>query len=179
MVRDQFIEFCYHQHDVVCNQKYAGELPYSFHLKMVMAQATRFQKLLSDSEFYLAILGAAGHDLIEDARVSYNDIKQMTAQEIAEIIFLCTENKGRSRAERKNASFYKTLCQNKLALFVKLCDIRANMLFSYSMNSSMFEKYRVEWEEKVSVYIMEYTSSETEKQLRSIIMSMHKIYDLQ
>jgi (p)ppGpp synthase/HD superfamily hydrolase len=89
--------------------------------------------------------GVLGHDLIEDARVSYNDIKELVGYEVAEIIFLCTENKGRNRLARKSKEFYEDLATNELAVFVKLCDIIANSTFSKQSGSSMFSKYQSEW----------------------------------
>lgn len=38
-----FIEFCKHQHDVECNQKYNKILPYSFHLNLVAEQAKKWK----------------------------------------------------------------------------------------------------------------------------------------
>ncbi len=38
----------YNQHDVICNQKYGDNLPYSFHLRCVEAQAIKFMHLIPD-----------------------------------------------------------------------------------------------------------------------------------
>lgn len=142
----QFIEYCYERHDVVCNQKYDNDLPYSFHLKMVQAQADKFVHLLKyEDEVACVDCGCAGHDLIEDARVSYNDIKGRIGVEVADIIFLCTEMRGRDRTERKSDEFYRQLAENELAVFVKLCDIMANSLFSIATNSTMLKKQMEEW----------------------------------
>lgn len=140
----EFCRFAVDQHDVVCNQKYAGKLPYSFHLKLVAAQATKFEKLIDPPQRTLVQAACYGHDLIEDARVTYNDIKEKD-EELAEIIFLCTEMRGRNRAERKSEAFYRELATNKLAVFVKLCDLIANVHYSAMSNSSMFHKYKAEY----------------------------------
>ncbi len=141
----EWIHFCTEQHDKTCNQKYDHSLPYSFHLNMVAAQAKQFSDLLSGEDYAKVVWGCYGHDLIEDARLSYNDIKFHTGEEIAEIIFLCTEMRGRDRGERKNNQFYNDLMTNKLAVFVKLCDIMANSLYSTLSGSSMIKKQREEW----------------------------------
>lgn len=179
MYRD-FIEYCYEQHDKVCNQKYADDLPYSFHLKMVRAQAYKFIDLIQagsgpisgPSNRDMVLMACAGHDLIEDARVSYNDIRQMACEEVAEIIFLCTEMRGRNRHERKNDQFYEELVTNELAVFVKLCDIMANSLYSVLSNSSMLKKQKEEWpriKEKLSGYYIKY---------RPMFQCLDKIYAL-
>lgn len=145
MRANEFIRFCVEQHDTVCNQKYAKEFPYSMHLELVEAQVDKFIHLLDDGEKPIARMGAWGHDLIEDARVSYNDISKLVGTDVAEVIFLCTENKGRNRAERKDGIFYNNLSKNRIAVFVKLCDIIANSMYSAMTGSDMFKKYKNEY----------------------------------
>jgi (p)ppGpp synthase/HD superfamily hydrolase len=145
---DTFKEYCIHQHDVVCNQKYNESHPYSFHLELVYQQAIKFENLIPvDDPYYSVTLAACyGHDLIEDARVTYNDIKNYSGSELlADIIYCCTEEKGRNRKERHNDKYYTELMQNDLAVFVKLCDIIANVKYSLLTNSSMFGKYKSEF----------------------------------
>lgn len=162
-----FQEFCINQHDVVCNQKYNKTLPYSFHLEMVYKQFEKFSHIFKDDfipknpnnrntydiDVNIILADACyGHDLIEDARMTFNDIKQMdvydnfNANEIlANIIYCCTDEKGKDRAERHNDKFYNELKGNKYAVFVKLCDMIANVTFSLLLNSSMYRKYQKEF----------------------------------
>lgn len=142
-----FIEFCKNQHDIVCNQKYGKIHPYSFHLDMVYEQAKLFMNLVpSDEPHYSNIIaGIYGHDLIEDARITYNDIKEMYNKEVADIVYCCTEEKGRNRKERHSNKFYEELSANRDAVFVKLCDIIANAKYSLLTNSSMYQKYKQEY----------------------------------
>ena len=153
-------DYFYNLHDVECNQKYSDNLPYSFHLDLVAKQADLFKKYIPvDDPYYSAVwIGVYGHDSIEDARVSYNQIKDMFGELSAEIIYLCTEYKGRNRAERKPDLFYYELNENNLAVFVKLCDIIANTKFSLLTNSTMFGKYKSEYKNKVRpiLYTEEY-----------------------
>lgn len=147
MITSSFIDYCYHQHDVICNQKYGGGkgLPFSYHLKMVMANVNRFEHLLPPKGILVARMIAAGHDLIEDARVSYNEIVSMAGKEVAEGIFLCTEMRGRTRTERKSDQFYEEMKVNDLAVYVKLCDIAANTMHSVAERSSMLKNAKAEW----------------------------------
>ncbi len=146
-----YIEYFTHLHDVVCNQTYSNELPYSFHLQMVAAQAKKFEKYITSNNphNHAVWVGIWGHDSIEDARLTYNDIKRRFGEKAAEIIYLCTEYKGRNRDERKPKELYLELMTNENAVFVKLCDMIANIKFSLLTNSSMFRKYVKEWTEKV------------------------------
>lgn len=146
-------------HDVDCNQKYDKTLPYSFHLMAVLAQVDRHigcikvpnfcdGELQYDYQFRLhekLRRAAAGHDLIEDARMTFNDVKDLLGEEIADIIYACTEEKGKNRFERHSQKFFDELKVNRLAVFIKLCDIMANVLYSMLKNSSMYEKYKEEF----------------------------------
>jgi len=141
-------KFCIHQHDIVCNQKYGDELPYSFHLKAVFYQYEKFSHLLRTTLRYereQIEQAIWGHDLMEDARVTYNDIKKRVGNDVADIIFSCTDSVGRTREERKDEAFWNRLTSNDYAVFVKLCDVIANVKYSLLTNSSMYEKYGKEF----------------------------------
>jgi len=149
-----FRKWAIHQHDVVCNQKYNDDLPYSFHLKLVESNVKNYKHLISDvaspengfiSEYYRALAGAIGHDLIEDARVTYNDINNIAGESIADIIYCLTDEKGKNRDERHSDIYFEELAKNEIAVFVKLCDIIANVKFGMLTNSSMLKKYRKEF----------------------------------
>ena len=145
MTQHEFTNFCYNQHDVVCNQKYAKTLPYSFHLKAVKSQVNYFKHLLNLGDIDLAQMGADGHDLIEDCRITYNELLNMIGKEVADIIFACTELRGRSRDERHGQLYYDTLKESRLGTFVKLCDIIANAKMGLLENSNMYYKYQKEF----------------------------------
>jgi (p)ppGpp synthase/HD superfamily hydrolase len=157
MKTKEFIEFCIDQHDNICNQKYGKIHPYSFHLELVANQANLFGKILSKKELELVTMGCWGHDLIEDARLTYNDIKDLVGDSVADIIYCCTEEKGKSRLERHSQKFFDELKQNELAIFVKLCDIIANVKYSILTNSSMYSKYQKEFPKlKENIYLEKY-----------------------
>ena len=46
------------------------------------------------------MLATWGHDLIEDTRVSYNDVMNHLGQEASDIVFAVTNDKGKNRQER-------------------------------------------------------------------------------
>jgi len=153
----ELLQKIYDQHDIVCNQKYNDYLPYSFHLKAVEVQARKYinliplEKTSNDGLFskYFprkwVVLGAAGHDLIEDARMTYNDVLSLLGVYTANIIYACTECRGHTREEKHCQEFFDTLKENRLGVYVKLCDIMANVLFSLLTSSSMYDKYKKEF----------------------------------
>ena len=174
---EDFRLFCDNRHDEVVNQKYDKILPYSVHTDIVLSQGEKFLYLITDLvDKFITRCGLKGHDLIEDTRLTFNDIKEvldkilvknglysdnMTLDEIAEndyidipkqiaeVIYLCTDYKGRTRGERKPIEYYKELIENKIAVFVKISDIIGNTKYSFLKNTPMFAMYKKEWQSKV------------------------------
>ncbi|MDB5272241.1 MAG: hypothetical protein JWO58_608 [Chitinophagaceae bacterium] len=104
-------------------QRY-GTKDYSFHLEAVVAVAKAFQ--LNEKIVAACWL----HDTIEDCTVSFQDIKEICGEEVAEIVYCVTDELGRNRKERKLKTYPK-IKNNPDALCVKLCDRIANMQQSF------------------------------------------------
>lgn len=155
-------QWCINQHTET-NHMYDTYLPYEFHLRMVAHVADKYRHLLDDKVDYFtgvrvidrgndrtvtlrtACLRAAwGHDLIEDCRVSYNDVKHVLGQEAADIVYAVTNEKGKNRNERANDKYYEGIRNTPGAVFVKLCDRIANVQYSKMTGSRMHEMYRKE-----------------------------------
>jgi (p)ppGpp synthase/HD superfamily hydrolase len=90
------------------------------------------------------ILAAWGHDLIEDTRTSYNDVREVLGHTPAEIIYAVSNEKGKTRKERANDKYYQGIRSTPGAVFVKLCDRIANVQYSKMSGSRMFEMYKKE-----------------------------------
>lgn len=127
------------------NHEYAGR-PYTFHLNMVAEAANRHIAGFSQHEQELILAGCWCHDVIEDARETYNDVKGVLGEEVAEIAYALTNEKGRSRAERADDRYYSMIKANDLACIVKVADRVANATFSRSQGSRMFDIYRQEYQ---------------------------------
>ena len=126
------------------NHKYDKNKSYKVHLKMVNAIAQKFIHLICEKERENVLAACWGHDLIEDARLTYNDIKKIFGRTVAELIYSCTNEKGKIRKERANNKYYEGIRQIKNASFVKMCDRIANVQYSISNKSSMYDKYMEE-----------------------------------
>ncbi len=137
-------EWCIKQHNLT-NHQYDTYLPYEFHLRLVHKVYETYRHLLDDEDHscYMAVWG---HDLLEDTRVSYNDIKDKLGHAAAEIIYAVTNLKGRTRADRANDEYYKGIRATKGATFVKLCDRIANVEYSILTKSRMTKMYHDEQE---------------------------------
>jgi len=152
-------QWCIEQHSST-NHMYDTYLPYEFHLRMVHNVGQQFKHLLGDEEYFTGdvvvnpttqvstrhacMIACWGHDLIEDCRVSYNDVKEHLGQEVAEIVYAVTNEKGKNRKERANDKYYEGIRNTKGAVFVKLCDRIANVQYSKMTGSRMFEMYKKE-----------------------------------
>lgn len=118
-----------------------GTREYSFHLEAVVSIAKEFK--LDENIISACWL----HDTIEDCNVSFQDIKNVCGERVAEIVYCVTDELGRNRKERK-AKTYPKIKNNNDALCVKLCDRIANMQQSFiDNNTNLLSMYLKEHEE--------------------------------
>ena len=95
-----------------------------------------------------SVIMAYLHDAIEDGGVSYNDIKKRFGKDVAEVVYLCTDNKGRNRDARKNQAFYDELKSSEYRLQatkIKVADRIANSRRSVKNKHSMGDRYKKEY----------------------------------
>lgn len=138
------------------NQSYGDCLPYAFHLRLTASYVTRFGHLVVDGPEEIDTFYAAAwfHDTIEDARVTYNDLKKIFTQlnasgcridvaYAAELVYALTNNKGRTRDERAGDNYYAGIRAVKGAPFLKMCDRLANVRYStlFGIRQRMAEVY--------------------------------------
>ena len=111
---------------------------------MVVDVANKFIHLIPEKDRDIVLSSAWCHDVIEDTRQTYNDVKNATSLEVAEIVYALTNEKGKTRKERANEKYYNGIRNTPYATFVKLCDRIANIQYSMSQRSRMLEMYRKE-----------------------------------
>jgi len=125
------------------NHKY-NEHHYDFHLQMVVDVAKQFIHLIPEKDRENVLGGCWTHDIIEDARENYNDVKQATNESIADLAYALTNEKGKNRKERANDTYYEGIRNTPYAAFIKFCDRIANYKFSVSQGSRMKKMYEKE-----------------------------------
>ena len=125
------------------NHLYDGR-HYGHHLAMVVTCARKFIHLIPEKDQQTVLAACWAHDTIEDARQTYNDVKTTLGKDVAEIVYAVTNEKGKNRKERANSKYYEGIRNTPGASFVKLCDRIANMEYSKSTGSSMYDKYKKE-----------------------------------
>lgn len=104
--------------------------------------------LTKNNLFSLLIIAVYAHDSIEDCNITYNDlIKILTdfslnktqAIFVADIVYCVTNEKGKTRNERRNEKFYKELFANENAVLIKLSDMIANAYHTITFNHHSVE----------------------------------------
>ncbi|NBO22647.1 HD domain-containing protein, partial [bacterium] len=134
--------WCIEAHKIV-NHMY-GEHPYEYHLNLVFKFAVQFIELLPETLRRDCLVASWAHDTIEDCRLTYNDVKKVLGENVAEIVYALTNEKGKTRKERANDKYYEGIRNTPGAVYVKLCDRLANIHHSVSINSRMVDVYRKE-----------------------------------
>jgi len=138
-----YVDWCIEQHRKT-NHYYDRYLPYEFHLRMVNNVYEDFQHLLDEELNDYCGKAVWAHDTIEDTRVSYNDVKNQLGDEVADIVYAVTNDKGKNRKERAGDKYYEGIRNTPGAVFVKLCDRIANVQYGKMTKSRMFEMYKKE-----------------------------------
>jgi len=125
------------------NQMY-DEHPYAYHLQMVANAAEQFLDAYHPEQQQVILAACWCHDLIEDALETYHDVKAVVGEEVAEVVYALTNEKGRNRAARANEKYYAGIRATPFATLVKLCDRIANLTQSKNRGGRMLAVYRKE-----------------------------------
>jgi len=141
------------------NQLY-DEKPYFYHLNKVAEHVIEYLPSIIEREEDIlpVIFSAYFHDSIEDARLTYNDVKKIASQFMSdsqaflatEIVYALTNEKGRNRHERANDKYYQGIRECKYAPLVKACDRLSNYEYAKSTKSKMVKCYEKEMEEFIN-----------------------------
>ena len=141
------------------NQHY-DEHPYFYHLNKVATHVIEYlPSIIEKEEDILPVLfGAYFHDSIEDARLTYNDVKKIAEKYMSseqaflatEIVYALTNEKGRNRHERANDKYYEGIRNTKYAPLVKACDRLSNYEFAKTTKSRMVKMYESEMDEFIN-----------------------------
>lgn len=136
------MEWAIEQH-AKTNHQYNGQ-PYSTHLKAVVDTAIEYLHLMPEEAHETVLSACWAHDTIEDCRVTYNDVKEALGEQVAEIVYALTNEKGKNRKQRANDKYYRGIRNTPYATFVKLCDRIANFEYSINTQSKMAIMYAKE-----------------------------------
>ena len=125
------------------NHLYDGK-PYDVHLELVYNVGLKFIHLVPEKYRDDVLAACWVHDSIEDCRLTYNDVKKELGEVVAELAYALTNEKGKTRKDRANHKYYDGIRNTPFATFVKVCDRIANMEYSKSSGSRMYQMYKDE-----------------------------------
>lgn len=177
---DTFRDAIVDRHDNFVNQKYEDregyvQLPYSFHLIATENIAIKYAQLVFNEEKLNSVVSdtkgiiwsdsptsystyikcvAIAHDCLEDARMTFGDLKKLLRKHFGGNGYFCDavamscyrlmDEKGVCREGRKNKKYYDELLTDEVAMYIKLCDRLANVMYGKLMGGDMIDKYRKE-----------------------------------
>lgn len=127
------------------NHKY-DSFKYGYHLKKVTDNVDKFKNLIPEIDYLTVWVAGAWHDTIEDCRLTPNDVKEQTNEDVMLLVYALTNEKGLTRKDRANQKYYDGLIatKNGYGVFLKLCDRIANVEYSKTKESKMFKVYKNE-----------------------------------
>lgn len=131
------------QAHMAVNHLYDGK-PYSLHLMLCFQFAMEYIHLVEEKMITPVLCAVWCHDMMEDARWSYNDLYEAFGRDVADLVFSVTNNTGKGRSEKADAAYYEKIISTPYAVFVKLCDRLANVWYGKITRSSMYKKYQAE-----------------------------------
>lgn len=126
------------------NCKYDGN-SYINHIDMVISCINQHKNIFIENNDYInTIFAGLYHDVIEDAKISYNDIVEFANSDVADITLAVTDVPEKNRLLRHLSTMNKTVKDHR-AIILKMCDIHANASYSKQVGSTMYQKYVEEY----------------------------------
>lgn len=121
---------------------------YSKHLWDVLDVFEKFSYLIPNKYHRIVRASLWNHDIIEDARITWNDLKKRFNEKVADGSYAMSNEKGKNRSQRANKKYYDGLLEFEidevqLGEFKKLCDRIANVTNGIR-NGKMLDGYRKE-----------------------------------
>ena len=120
--------------------------PYMFHVNEVVENVKKY-KHLCPIDLDIMICGAYLHDTVEDGspagKEMYKLLKRIFNEEVADLVFLVTNELGRNRKEQ-NEKTYPKVATSLAGTYLKLCDRIANVENGRRTGSRMYDVYKEE-----------------------------------
>ena len=122
------------------------------HITMVSDNVKKYQDVFKNREDALHTYGAGfTHDLMEDAKQTYNNIYDVCGKDVADITLGVTDVPAENRLLKHLLTMGKTVRDHR-AIILKMCDILANATFSKETGSSMYQKYVFEYQYRKPIF---------------------------
>lgn len=142
-----YAEKCYKD----ANCEYGG-LTYMTHVDMVVEYVRIYQNIFSRPiDVDVALRAAFCHDLMEDAKQTYNNIAEVCGSRVADVVLAVTDVPAENRLMKHLLTMGKTV-KDYRAIILKMCDILANVTYSKASGSSMYDKYVEEYQYRKPIF---------------------------
>ena len=136
-----------------CNCEYDGKTYYT-HISMVETNIDIFGDVFIKYDDYVTTrIASSYHDLIEDARQTFNDIKRISNTNVARVVLKVTDVPAETRLMRHLLTMPKTVTDYR-AIILKMADLLANATYSKMNGSSMYDKYKLEYHYRRPIFKM-------------------------
>ena len=134
------------------NCSYGDNFEYIYHLDMVVNYILKHSKIFKyDEDIQITAISGFYHDTYEDARLTFNDIKNATNYEVACVVLAVSDVPEENRLMKHLMTMGKTV-KDFRAIILKMCDILANGTYSKENGSSMYKKYLIEYEYRRPIF---------------------------
>lgn len=148
-VVEAYAQKCYDN----ANCEYGGG-NYYIHINLVGDVLKKYKHVFkSTDDLYITSCAVPTHDLIEEAKQSFNNIKDVCGKDVAKITLLVTDVPAENRLMKHLLTMGKTVGDHR-AIILKMCDIYANASFSKKCGSSMYSKYVREYQYRRPIFQM-------------------------
>jgi (p)ppGpp synthase/HD superfamily hydrolase len=118
---------------------------YMIHIDIVINFLMKHLSVFKSVDDCNATIGAAyTHDLIEDAKQTYNNICDICGKDVADIALSVTDVPAENRLMKHLLTMGKTV-RDYRAIILKMSDIFANASYSKANHNSMYPKYVEEY----------------------------------
>jgi (p)ppGpp synthase/HD superfamily hydrolase len=141
---DLAIEYACKKHDLPSESQRYGSESYSVHLFDVLKNGEKYSYYLPTDKLDIVLSAIMLHDTVEDTDTSPKKLKEKFNEEIADIVFRVSNERGWDRKER-NFKTYPKIWVSDFAIFVKLCDRIANTKNSKESGHHMYKVYVEEY----------------------------------
>jgi hypothetical protein len=124
-----------------------GRFNYIVHLDSVFAYGCMFIHYVPEDLKKDFLIACYAHDLIEDTRESYSDVKDQFGLVVADLVYAVTHEKGKTRKEKASKKYYQGIKDVPCADLLKICDRLSNYDFSLrQINTAKLKMYVGEYE---------------------------------
>lgn len=125
---------------------------YMIHIDMVIDFLMKHLAVFkSISDCNNTISAAYTHDLMEDAKQTFNNIAKITGKESADITLSVTDVPAENRLMKHLLTMGKTV-QNYKGIILKISDIYANTSYSKTNHTSMYSTYVEEYQYRKPIF---------------------------